>query len=131
MKFLLYSFLFLLFSNQIYSFQNKLFLPTLNHNLRLFMSPEQMINYLTSFREYTIITVDNNYKNLEDIMIENKMNVYYVDLNNLLDKKDVLTYLKKEFNNYDSAEDLWIFNKGFFIGTYNDVINIINKKNYK
>jgi hypothetical protein len=92
------------------------------------MSPNEMISYLTTFREYTIITVGEDYKSLEETMINKKMNVYYLDLNNLLDKNDVLTFLRKRYNNYDSGEDLWIFHNGFFIGSYNDIITLLNRK---
>ena len=128
MNFKFYCFLFLFFFNNTYSFQNKIFLPTLNINFKSFMTPNEMISYLTTFREYTIITVGNDYKKLEEIMINKKINVYYVDLNNIFDKKDILSFLRDKYNNYDSAEDLWIFHKGFFIGSYNDIIKIIDKK---
>ena len=131
MKFSLCSFVFLLFFNKIYSFQNKFILPTYNHNLELFMSPDQIISHFTSFREYTIIAKNDDYKKLEYKMSDHKMNVYYLNLNNLLDTNDILSFLRKKYNNYDTGEDLWIFHKGFFIGSYNDIIQIIDKKNLK
>ena len=119
--------LFLLFSNNVYSFKNKLFLP--NFDLKLNMKPHDMITYLTTFRDYTIVTIGNDYKNLEELMTNNKMNVYYADLNNLMDSYDILDYLRKKYNNFDTAQDLWIFHKGFFIGSSDDIIHLINKKN--
>ena len=95
------------------------------------MTPDQIISHFTSFREYTIIAKNDDYKKLEYQMSDHKMNVYYLNINNLLDTNDILKFLRKKYNNYDTGEDLWIFHKGFFIGSYNDIIQIIDKKNLK
>jgi hypothetical protein len=77
------------------------------------------------------LTGSNGPNNQEYKMTDHKMNVYYLNLDNLLDTNDILTFLRKKYNNYDSGEDLWVFHKGFFIGSYNDIIQIIDKKKFK
>jgi hypothetical protein len=92
------------------------------------LSPFDQINYLTSIKEYTIITIGNSSKKLEGYMYENGLNVYYVNLDNMIDKDDILKYLIKEYKNYDAGGYLWIFYRGFFIGSRNDIDDIINKR---
>jgi hypothetical protein len=122
--FLIYIVLF----GYVYSFKNKL-LPLNNEylNNKHLMKPNDMINYLTSFKDYTIITTDDNCKSIEDLMIKNDMKVYYVNLNNLLDKNEILDILINKYNNFDSSENLWIFYRGFFIGSRYDIYKIIKK----
>ena len=124
MNFLIYAVLF----GYVYSFKNKL-LPLNNEylNKKHLMKPNDMINYLTSFKDYTIITTDDNCKSIEDLMIKNDMKVYYVNLNNLFDKKEILDILINKYNNFDSSENLWIFYRGFFIGSRYDIYKIIKK----
>lgn len=124
-----FCFLFILIINNAYSFRNKIMLQ--RNNLRLNMNPNDMINYLTSIKDYTIITVGEDYKNLEEHMINNTMKVYYVNLNNVFDKNEILTILKKRYNNIETGEDLWIFYRGFFIGSKEDINRIINSKKNK
>jgi len=121
---------YLFFFGCVSSFKNKL-LPINNVFLTIkhLMKPNDMINYLTSFKDYTIITTDDNCKSIEDLMIKNDMKVYYVNLNNLLDKNEILEILINKYNNFDSSENLWIFYKGFFIGSRNDIYKIIKNKN--
>lgn len=95
------------------------------------LSPYDQVNYLTSMRDYTIITIGNSSKKLEDHMNENGLNVYYANLDNMLDKEDILKYLIKEYKNYDSGGYLWIFHRGFFIGSRNDIDDIIKKRKYR
>ena len=59
--------LFLLFSIKIYSFQNKKILPDLNYIKTLSMRSNVMIDYLTSIKDYTIITDSDNNKELEEL----------------------------------------------------------------
>lgn len=120
--------LFLLFSIKIYSFQNKKILPDLNYIKTLSMKSNVMIDYLTSIKDYTIITDTNSNKELEELMIENDLKVYYVNINNLLDKDEILDTLKKNHNNLETAENLWVFHKGFFFGSRNDVYKLIKNK---
>lgn len=124
-----FCFLFILIINNAYSFRNKIMLQ--RNNLQLNMNPNDMINYLTSIKDYTIITVGEDYKNLEEHMINNTMKVYYVNLNNVFDKNEILTILKKRYNNIETGEDLWIFYRGFFIGSKEDINRIINSKKNK
>lgn len=95
------------------------------------LSPYDQINYLTSMRDYTIITIGNSSKKLEDYMNENGLNVYYANLDNMLDKEDILKYLIKEYKNYDAGGYLWIFHRGFFIGSRNDIDDIIKKRKHR
>ena len=112
----------------VFSFVNKMHVPLINLNTKIYLKPNDLITYLTSIKEYTIITDNENNKSLEELMIKNDMNVYYVNLNNLLDKNEILTILKKKYNNIDTAENLWIFHQGFFLGSRYDINKIINKK---
>ena len=97
-----------------------------------FSKPVDMVNYLTSFEDFTIITVGENNKKISDDMINKHLNVYYFDLNNLIDKTEILDYLRSKYKNYNSGEDLWIFHKGFFIGSGLEIYKLlstrINKK---
>ena len=83
-----------------------------------------MVHYLTSFEEFTIITIGENNIKIRDDMIEKKLKVYYFDLNNLIDKNELLDYLRSKYKNYNSGEDLWIFHKGFFIGSDSDIYKL-------
>lgn len=92
------------------------------------MKSNVMIDYLTSIKDYTIITDTNSNKELEELMIENDLKVYYVNINNLLDKDEILDTLKKNHNNLETVENLWVFHKGFFFGSRNDVYKLIKNK---
>jgi len=120
--------LFLLFSIKIYSFQNKKILPDLNYIKTLSMRSNYMIDYLTSIKDYTIITDSDRNKELEELMISNDFKVYYVNINNLLNKDEILDILKKNHNNLETAENLWVFHKGFFFGSRNDIYKLIKNK---
>ena len=120
-------FYFLIIINGLFSFKNKIILP---NNLNLNLKSKDMINYLTSIKDYTIITNSDDYKNLEEVMVKNNMNVYYINLNNITDKNEIFYLLKKKYNNIESGEDLWIFYKGFFIGSKTEIDKIIKKKNF-
>ena len=91
---------------------------------KLTMKPNDMINLLTSIKEYTIITDGTTNKNLEELMLKNDMNVYYADVNNLLNKDEVLSYLKTKYSHLESSENLCIFYQGFILGL-RDVIYCI------
>ena len=115
--------------NIIYSFKNNN-TPLFNNGLtKLMIQPNDMINILTSIKEYTIITEGDKNKKLEELMLNNNMNVYYADLNNLLNKDEILTYLKTKYNHLENGENLWIFYKGFILGSCDVVYGIIKKKN--
>lgn len=122
-------FLFFIFFYNILGFKPNN-MPLFNNNLdKLSMTPNNMINLLTSIKEYTIITEGNSNKLLEELMLNNSMNVYYADVNNLLDKQEILSFLKKKYRNLESGENLWIFYKGFLLGSRESVYSIIKKKN--
>ena len=123
-----YFLLFLLFTNNILSFKNKILIPILNHDLKTNMKPNDLINYLTSIKDYTIITIGDKSKNLENLMINKNLKVYYVDLNNLLNKDELLIFLKEKYNTFEVSDDLWIFYQGFYIGCGEDIHSLINKK---
>jgi len=119
----------LLYITCIYSFKNNLLFVNNKLNKHLFMKPQDMINYLTSIKDYTIITVGEKHKNLEEMMIINDMKVYYVNLNNILDKNEILNILTNKYRYLDSGENLWIFCRGSFIGSKEDIYKIIREKN--
>jgi Flp pilus assembly CpaF family ATPase len=103
----------------------------LNNNLlnkNLLMKPNDMIDYLTSIKDYTIITINEKNKDLHEDMINNDMNVYYVNLNNIFDKDKVLDILVKKYKHLSSGEYLWVFYKGYYIGSRDDIYKIISKK---
>jgi hypothetical protein len=120
MFYLNYIFIIILF-NQLYqnsySFK-KINIPSpLTHINKINMSPRNMLDILTSLEEYTIITDGEKNKDLYELMQKNKMNVYYIDINNLLEKKELLNYLKTKYSYLDNSDDLWIFSKGFLYGS--------------
>ena len=92
------------------------------------MKPEDMIQYVSSFKDYTIISDNDNNKDLELLMLQNNIQTYYFNVDNLLNKGEIIEYLLKKYNNYDSGENLWIFHRGFFFGSREDVYNLIKKK---
>ena len=116
------------FSTQVYSFRNKKFIPELAYVKTLLLNPQTMINYLTSIKDYTIITDNDINKDLEDLMIQNNFNVYYFNINNLLNKNEILEILIKNHKNLESADNLWIFHQSYFFGSRNDIYQLIKKK---
>ena len=107
---------FLLFSVSN-SFLNKNIVPIPN----LLLKPNHMIDYLTSIKDYTIISIGETNRELEEKLSEKKYNVYYVNLENIIDYNEILEYLKNKYHNYDSGEYLWVFYKGFFFGSREDL----------
>jgi hypothetical protein len=130
MKYILL-FIGLLISNSILSY-NPIRFNKNNFQIFKFSKPNELLNYLISFDDFTIITVGEENRKISDDMIKKNLTVYYFDLNNLDDKNDILNYLRKKYKNYDSGEDLWIFHKGFFIGSGLEIYKLlstrINKK---
>ena len=122
-------FIFAFFFNLVFSFKSNNTPLFTNSISKLTMKPNDMINLLTSIKEYTIITEGNDNKNLEELMLNNNMNVYYADVNNLLNKDEVLSYLKTKYCNLESGENLWIFYKGFILGSRDVVYGIVKKHN--
>jgi len=124
---LLSIFLFLIITN-VESFYPKKNAVTYYRNLCQYMKPEEMIQYVSSFKDYTIISEGSENKDLEGYMLNNNLQTYYFDMDNLLNKKEVLEYLLIKYKNYNSGENLWIFHRGFFFGSREDVYNLIKKK---
>jgi len=97
----------------------------------IFNDIEQFIRYATSFRKYTIISIDNNGKDLFNTMINEKFDTYYMDLNNIIEKDNTLSYLIKNYRSYNSGEKLWVFRDDFFVGSREDILDIIKKHKEK
>jgi hypothetical protein len=92
------------------------------------MNPKELITYLTSIRDYTIITDTYKNKHIEDSFMWYNMDIYYVNVNNLINKNDILDYLKKEYKDIDITENLWIFHKGYYLGSRSIIPKIIKNK---
>jgi hypothetical protein len=104
--------------------------PLFSNNLhKLLFKANDMLDILTSIKEYTIITDNENDKHLYDILNGLHKNVYFINLNNLLDKDNILSYLKERYNNIDTGENLWIFYRGFMLGSRESINQIIKKNN--
>jgi hypothetical protein len=128
---MLYNIIILSFFISLYSTNaliNKSMIKNNLLNKNLLMKPNDMIDYLTSIKDYTIITVNEKNKDLHEEMINNDMNVYYVNLNNIFDKDKVLDILVKKYKHLSSGEYLWVFYKGYYIGSRDDIYKIISKK---
>ena len=126
----MYKFLFFYFfisSFRAYKLNNT---PLFSNNFyKLTFKPNDMLDILTSIKEYTIITDNDN-----DVLLYNNFtslhnNVYFVNVNNLLDKKDMLSYLNEKYSNIDTGENLWLFYRGFMLGSRDTIIRCINKYN--
>jgi len=97
-------------------------------NTKLLMNPPEMVNYLTSFKDYTIITHGEQNKILEEKMQQHNMNVYYVNIENLFDKEPIFLFLKDKYRNLYSDDDIWVFHRGFYLGSGEDILDLINRK---
>ena len=78
----------------IFTFKNNIVVKN-KLNKKIFMKPTDMINYITSIKDYTIISTNDKNKNLQENMINNNMNAYYVNINNIFDKDEILKFVKK------------------------------------
>jgi hypothetical protein len=79
---------------------------------------------LTDKKSFVILSNKNN-----DILEEStfiKMNCYFIRINNFIEKKLLLNYLRHEYNN---QTDSWVFKDGEYYGTKTDLYNFL-KKNY-
>jgi hypothetical protein len=117
--------------NTIYNFEynNK----NDNHLKYNSINIEKTIEYFTTIRDYTIITVGYKYKQLDYSMNNHDYDTYYVNLNNVFDKDEILNYLKNRYKNYDESKEednIWVFKYGKFIG-FKDTIHELIKKNDK
>jgi hypothetical protein len=99
-----------------------------NKHFDIFTNKEQLIRYITSFRNFTIISEGELGKDLFAQMNEKKYDTYYMDLNNLLDKNDIIYYLVKKYNTKNSGENVWVFKKEFLIGSREDALKLISKE---
>lgn len=96
------------------------------------MKPNDMIDYLISIKDYTIITIGDENRVIEEVMYKNDMKVYYVNLNNIFDRNEIIEILENKYKNLYSGEKLWIFYRGFFMGSRDDIYKVIeNKKKNK
>lgn len=127
MNFRLYIFFLFAFFGNVVSFKNKLIIPIIKNDIGLYMKPKELINYFTSFRDYTIITVGDENKKIYDLFESEKINIYYMNLDNIFDKNDVLCALRENYKNVESGSDFWLFYKGYYIGGKEVVMKIINK----
>ena len=98
-----------------------------NKHFDIFTNKEQLIRYITSFRDFTIITDGDKAKDLFAKMEKNKYDTYYMDLNNLVDKNDIIYYLVKKYNTNNSGENIWVFRREFLIGSGEDALKLISK----
>ena len=108
------------------SFVNKKYIPNIHHT-NLYMNPKDLIKYITSFKDYTIITDSEKYMNLYYLIESKKTNVYYLNVHNMIDSDEILETLKNDYNSFDMNDNLWIFFKGHFIGS-NEIIEKLNSK---
>jgi hypothetical protein len=108
------------------SFVNKKYVPNIHHT-NLYMNPKDLIKYITSFKDYTIITDSEKYMNLYYLIESKKTNVYYLNVHNMIDSDEILETLKNDYNSFDMNDNLWIFFKGHFIGS-NEIIEKLNSK---
>jgi len=98
-----------------------------NKHFDIFTNKEQLLRYITSFRDFTIITDGDKAKDLFAKMEKNKFDTYYMDLNNLVDKNDIIYYLVKKYNTNNSGENIWVFKREFLIGSGEDALKLISK----
>ena len=122
----LFHLLFILYS--INGFKNNTPLHIKNF-YNLSMKPKDMLDVLTSIREYTIITDNDNNRELSDLLNNINKNSYFININNLIDKENIIEYLKNKYSHLDSGENLWIFYKGFILGSREVIYDIVKKKN--
>jgi len=111
----------MLFKNNTYGFPKKPLIYNIN-KLRL-TNPNDMINYLTSIKDYTIITKGEKNKNLELLLNEKNIQVNYINIENLINSKEVFDFLQKKYKNIHGIEYTWIFYKGHFFGSIEDIYN--------
>ncbi len=79
---------------------------------------------LTDKKSFVILSNKNN-----DILEEStfiKMNCCFIRINNFIEKKLLINYLRHEYNN---QTDSWVFKDGEYYGTKTDLYNFL-KKNY-
>jgi hypothetical protein len=116
---------FILYSINAYKNNN---IPLYNKGLfSMKMNPKNMLDILTSIKEYTIITDNEVNKELVDLLNSANKNAYFINTNNLLDKDNIIEYLKDNYSHLDSGENLWIFYKGFILGSREVIYDTVNK----
>ena len=121
-------FLFFIFMYTVMGFTPNFNRSFHRQNTKLLMNPPEMVNYLTSFKDYTIITHGEQNKILKEKMQQHNMNVYYVNIENLYDKEPIFLFLKDKYRNLYSDDDIWVFHRGFYLGSGEDILNLINRK---
>jgi hypothetical protein len=96
-----------------------------------FKNPQAVISYLSSLNEFTIISVGDKYKELEDVMNNSGMKTYFANIeyiNDLECKQSTCNYIRYKYKNLETGEDLWFFHKGFFIGSRNEIYGFIKRR---
>ena len=127
MYFKLFYLFYILYSINAFKYNN---VPLYTTNLyNLSMKPKDMIDILTSIKEYTIITDNDNNKELSDLLNNVNKNSYFININNLIDKDNIIEYLKDKYSHLDSGENIWIFYKGFILGSREVIYDIVKKNN--
>ena len=122
---------FLFILNIVFSYKNNN-TPLYSKNFfTIQMSPKNMLDVLTSIKEYTIITDNESNKELVDLLNTVNKNAYFVNTNNLLDKDNIIQYLKEKYSHLDSGENLWIFYKGFILGSREVIYEVVSKNKLK
>jgi hypothetical protein len=122
---------FLFILNIVFSYKNNN-TPLYSKNFfNIQMSPKNMLDVLTSIKEYTIITDNESNKELVDLLNTVNKNAYFVNTNNLLDKENIIQYLKEKYSHLDSGENLWIFYKGFILGSREVIYDVISRNKLK
>jgi hypothetical protein len=104
--------------------------PIMYNNINnIHMKSESMISYLTSIKDYTILSNRDDNK-IKDLLDDKKLQYYYVNIENLLDKKDIYDFLTKKYKNVNNIDNMWVFYKGFYMGNGDELLELIkNKKN--
>jgi len=97
-----------------------------------FKNPENVIGYLSSLSEYTVISIgDRNSEFNETLHNCNMGSTYFANLEGIADstcKTLTCNYIRLKYKNVESGEDLWFFHRGFHIGGRNDLYKFIERR---
>lgn len=127
-KYLIYLLSLSIFYINTYTYAYKLNPIKINISNIPIKKPEHIIAYLVSISDYTIISIGNKDNELGDIMNNYGMKTYFTNLEELENdyyRKKLYEYIRFKYKNIESGEDIWLFNKGFFIGSRNEINKLI------